>query len=366
MSYCKVYFCQSILKKLSTINKSFLKEIYSQQKEENLFGKWIVFEDIQKLFSKHEASFDIEKIGTSELGKPIYQFKIGKGKKKVLLWSQMHGNESTGTKALFDLFNCFSNLNEKELSTILQNCTLLFIPMLNPDGAQVYTRVNANKVDLNRDAVNISQVESKILRLILDDFKPEFCFNLHDQRTIFGVEGTTNPATISFLAPSEEITRKITEGRKETMNVIVAMDKVLQEMIPNCVGRYTDEFYPTATGDNFQKLGYNTILIESGHYPIDYNREISREYTFYSILTGLYHIATTTNFSNNEGYFDIPNNAKLFYDIIHIYPNSDKKIAYQYKDEIIDDKLVASLEMVLDDPDLKNKKGLVEIVFDNE
>ena len=57
------------------------------------------------------------------------------------------------------------------------------------------------------------------------------------------------------------------------MNVIVAMNSMLQKIIPNFVGRYTDEFYPTATGDNFQKLGYNTILIESGHYPNDYQRE---------------------------------------------------------------------------------------------
>ena len=39
------------------------------------------------------------------------------------------------------------------------------------------------------------------------------------------------------------------------MDVIVAMNDLLQQMIPNHVGLYTDEFYPTATGDNFQKLG---------------------------------------------------------------------------------------------------------------
>ena len=349
---------------VNILTSKFLKDIFKLQKETSLFGKWITFNDIEQLFHKHKDVFQINQLGFSEQERPIYTLKIGTGAKKILLWSQMHGNESTGTKALFDLFNCFSNSSEKEFKKILQECTLLFIPMLNPDGAQVYTRVNANLIDLNRDAVNRSAKESKLLRKTLEEFNPEFCFNLHDQRTIFGVENTKNTATISFLAPSEEVTRALTKGRKETMNVIVAMNTMLQQVIPNFVGRYTDEFYPTATGDNFQKLGYNTILIESGHYPDDYQREISREYTFYSILQGVYHVAISKDFKDYLPYFEIPNNDKIFYDVIHRYNDSKKDEAYQYKDMIIDNQLVSKLEKV-DENDLKNKIGLSEIVFDS-
>jgi hypothetical protein len=343
-----------------------LKDTFKEQKETSLFGKWITFNDIEKLFQKHQEHFKINQLGFSEQNKPIYTLKIGSGKKKVLLWSQMHGNESTGTKALFDLFNCFTNSDNEIFKTILKECTLLFIPMLNPDGAQAYTRVNANDVDLNRDAVNRVAKESKLLRKTLEEFNPQFCFNLHDQRTIFGVEGTKNPATISFLAPSEEISRALTDGRKETMNVIVAMNNMLQQMIPDFVGRYTDEFYPTATGDNFQKLGYNTILIESGHYPEDYSRETSREYTFYAILQGLYHIATTENFSAYKAYFEIPNNAKFFYDVIHRYKEPSNDVAYQYQDFIADGKFVSQLYKVEDENSLENKLGHSEIVFEGK
>jgi hypothetical protein len=237
--------------------------------------------------------------------------------------------------------------------------------MLNPDGALAYTRVNANKIDLNRDAVNRIAKESKLLRSILESFHPQFCFNLHDQRTIFGVEGTKNPATISFLAPSEEITRSLTKGRIQTMDVIVAMNSLLQQLIPNFVGRYTDEFYPTATGDNFQKIGYNTILIESGHYPKDYHREESRKYTFYSILQGLYHIAKSLSFNNYEKYFDIPNNVKLFYDVIHRFKDSDNDVAYQYEDKILNGKLVSKLNKV-EENSLNFKIGHSEIVFEDK
>jgi hypothetical protein len=349
---------------MSLLTIAFLETIFKDKKETSLFGKWIRFKDIKNLFEKYEAIFEVTQIGTSEKETPIYQLKIGAGEKKILIWSQMHGNESTGTKALFDLFNCFLTTSENEVKTILEACTLVFIPMLNPDGAEAYTRVNGNNIDLNRDAVHRKAQESKLLRSVLENFNPHFCFNLHDQRTIFNVENTKNPATISFLAPSEEETRALTKGRIATMNVIVAMNTMLQQIIPNGVGRYTDAFYPTATGDNFQKLGYNTILIESGHYPEDYVREVSRKYTFYAIFQGLYHIAKTTDFTTYKDYFTIPNNDSIFYDIVHRFPNSKNDVAYQFKDQIIDGQLTSKL-VKIEEKSIKGKFGHYEIVFES-
>jgi len=348
---------------MNTIEINYLENLFLAQKESSLHGKWITYNDIENLFSKYEAKFNVTQIGLSEEKRPIMQLKIGNGAKKILFWSQMHGNESTGTKGLFDFFNCIEAVSDTIFNKILKECTLVFIPMLNPDGSQVYTRVNANNIDLNRDAAERAAKESKILRAVLEAFTPHFCFNLHDQRSIFGVEGTKNPATISFLAPSEEVTRSLTKGRKETMNVIVAMNKMLQNVIPNFVGRYSDEFYPTATGDNFQKLGYNTILIESGHYPQDYHREESRKYTFFSILQGVYHIANTLNFDKYKDYFTIPNNDKIFFDVIHRYPNSSNDVSFQYEEKIIDGKFVSKLNKI-DENRLNLKIGHSEIVID--
>ena len=320
---------------MNILDITYLEENYSKIKEEKISGRHITHNDIKPLFNDLDKTIQYNKIGLSEKGKDIYQLKLGSGKRKILVWSQMHGNESTGTKAVFDFLN-FIKLQSKTkiVTAILKNCTIKIIPMLNPDGAEVYTRVNANGIDLNRDAVALQAKESKLLRSILDVFKPDFCFNLHDQRTIFGVEGTKNPATISFLAPSEEETRKITKGRKETMSVIVSMNNLLQKLIPNYIGRYTDEFYPTATGDNFQKLGHNTILIEAGHYPNDYEREIVRKYNFFAILQGIYHVSVAENFKNYLDYLSIPNNIKNFYDVIYRSKNNEKDVAYQYVEKL--------------------------------
>ncbi len=338
------------------INPENLKQAYIEAyKEESIEGLYIRYTQIKPLLEDLAASFNVNEIGKSFEGREAYSVQIGTGSKKVLIWSQMHGNESTGTKAVFDFLNFFKNPKtfEKERDIILENCTIIFIPMLNPDGAEVYTRVNKQNIDLNRDAVDLKGTESKILRSVLDEFNPDFCFNLHDQRTIFNVEGTENPATISFLAPSIDKERSINEGRKETMSVIVAMNTYLQKIIPNHIGRYTDEFYPTATGDNFQKLGHNTILIEAGHFPGDYKREKTREYNFYSLLIGCLNISKSKKTDDYEKYFLIPNNDNRFVDVIYenvklSTKNNEilKKIAVLFTYEIVNNKLIKNERII--------------------
>ncbi|MDB4297398.1 M14 family zinc carboxypeptidase [Flavobacteriaceae bacterium] len=335
---------------MKNININSLENWYQNNFQNQLLGRRIVLKNIEPIILALKDPFKVLNIGLSEEGKNIYKVTVGNGPKKILAWSQMHGNESTGTKAMFDLFRYIEDgLETKDafVETLLAECTLEFIPMLNPDGATNFTRVNANQVDLNRDAVSLEAKESVILRTVLDDFKPEFCFNLHDQRTIFNVEGFKNPATISFLAPSIDLERTLTDGRKDTMAVIVAMNKTLQDLIPNYVGRYTDEFYPTATGDNFQKLGHNTILIEAGHYHNDYDRDVVRKYNFYAMLSGLEFLTLTNDYSNYKPYFDIPNNGKQNYDLIirgvKDDTNQSLDIAFQYEYTVENDKLVSKL-----------------------
>lgn len=334
---------------------------YEAFKENALFGRRITLEDIEPLIKNLDGHFKYSQIGSSELKKPIYKISFGIGSKRILIWSQMHGNESTGTKAIFDLIR-FLSANTEIAKILYKNCTLVIIPMLNPDGAEAYTRVNANNVDLNRDAVNREAKESKILRAVLEDVNPRFCFNLHDQRTIFGVEETKLPATLSFLAPSEEVSRKVTKGRIETMNVIVAMNSFMKQIIPGQIGRYTDEFYPNATGDNFQKLGYNTILIESGHYQNDYEREEVRKFTFQSLLQGIYYVSISDTFSIYQDYFTIPNNVKIFYDIVHRYRSKEDEV-FQYE-EIFMYNALQFIPKKIEDIDVKDFCYHKEIVFE--
>ena len=249
----------------------------------------------------------------------------------------MHGNESTTTKALFDCFNLFET-NNFIPNSILNACTLCVIPILNPDGAERYTRINANEIDLNRDAQDLSQPESKILRDIYNSFQPDYCFNLHGQRSIFGVNDSGISATLSFLSPSQDEECSLTPNRKVAMAVIAEVNNLLQEEIPNSIGRYNDGFNLDCVGDTFQNFGVPTLLYEAGHYSNDYNREDVRRFMFIAIIKGLDIISKGVDGSNYKDYFKIPKNSKSFYDIIirnaKVF-NSDFEltdIAVQYKE----------------------------------
>ncbi len=324
-----------------------LIKIFSEIKQQKLFGRYITNKHIEPILETFSNDFEVSTIGYSVNKKPIYAVEIGTGSRKIFMWSQMHGNESTTTKALFDLFS-FLKQDSEQANKIKKEFTLLCIPILNPDGAEVYTRENANKIDLNRDSVNLSQPESQLLREMFKCFKPDYCFNLHDQRTIFAVNNTRNPATVSFLAPAYNEARAYNDTRGKAINVIVAMNDELQKHIPNQVGRFDDSFNINCIGDMFQSLNVPTILFEAGHYQGDYEREETRKYIFVALLSGLQFIYNNnTKDDKTINYLNIPQNKVSFVDFIYRNFSVNYKslniittFAAQFKEILINDKIV--------------------------
>jgi len=308
-----VYICN-----MKKIDPAEISQWHDTYYEKGVESRRVTLDQIKPYLAGLDDPFQVHKIGESFENRDIYKLQFGTGAIKILLWTQMHGNESTGTKAFLDLIRLFMFPNSFDWlkQIILKECTVHCIPVLNPDGALAYTRVNAQNIDLNRDVIDIKAEESKVLQKILVQVNPSYCFNLHDQRTIFSVGPGSMPATISFLAPSVDEERTLTEGRQETMKVIAAMNDLLKQVIPGRIGRYTDEFYPTATGDNFEKMGHHTMLIESGHAVGDYERKQSRKFTFMALLEGLRYISQAEKEVDYRQYFDIPNNEKKYLDVI--------------------------------------------------
>ncbi|MEP6260546.1 MAG: M14 family zinc carboxypeptidase [Gillisia sp.] len=305
---------------METIQNHYLHLLseYSSFKDTKLSGRYLPYDSIKPSLERLGKYFPIQKIGFSTLGEPIETITIGNGDFKILAWSQMHGNESTTTKAVFDIVNAFMIFPEDPFLVFLKkHITLKIIPMLNPDGGFLYQRENVNGVDLNRDAKNLSEKESIVLRNAFETFKPRFCFNLHDQRSIFSAGELPLPATLSFLTPAMDASRAVTPARAISMKVIAAVAAELQLIIPGQIGRYDDAYNSNCTGDTFQTLGTPTILFEAGHYPEDYMREETRRLIVIALFSALNAIATENFKSRNiADYFAIPENQKLFYDVI--------------------------------------------------
>ena len=341
-------------------------QLATEYLEPKLKGKYIHLDVIFPLLESFKNVFEITEIGKSVQQRSIYQVQIGTGKTKILMWSQMHGNETTTTKGLFDFFNFLSK--DSELAQQIKNkYTLLCIPMLNPDGAFAYTRENANSVDLNRDAYLASQPEMKLLRILYEEFKPDYCYNLHDQRTIFGTEGFNLPATMSFLAPAFNKDRDYNEVRMKAIVIINKMNRALQEYIPYQIGRFDDSYNVNCTGDYFTTQNTPTILFEAGHFQMDYGRDESRKYVFISLLSSLLDNYENVIVDNElDNYLRIPQNNKSFFDFIYknvkIIDNSVEKIinfTTQY-DEVLENNEIYFKAKISKVSDLEEYSGHTE------
>lgn len=350
-----------------------LFDTYNSFKEKSLNCKRVKHKEILPLIFKRNNIFHIAELGKSVEGREIFLLKIGSGTTKVMLWSQMHGDESTATQALFDIFNFFENPQDLEFEkdNILKKCTLYFIPMLNPDGAERFQRRNAQGIDINRDALRLEAPESKILMHLRDELNADFGFNLHDQDIGYASGNTKFPATLSFLAPTFNFEKDIDDKRKKSMQLISSINNMLQEFIPNQTAKYDDTFMPTAFGDNLQKRGTSIILIESGGYNNDPERQFVRKLNFVSILHALKAIGNQSYETEEiDSYYKILfNNKNKFFDYIlrNVIITGEfgeykadvgiRSQALQEKDSfVIDDIGDLSQNFAFKEQDLKNTK----------
>ncbi len=298
---------------------SFIKG-YEDFKATGIDSRYLRYTQFWEHYKKFDTSpfFQKAAIGKSVEGRPIQGITFGTGPKKLLIWTQMHGNEATATRALLDIFEGLSsNKNEAFRDYLYQNLQIQFVPILNPDGSEYCKRRNALDIDPNRDAKHQSTPEIKALFKVLKSFDPDWCFNMHDQRNLFNVSGTSKPATISFLSPAANAERKKTVNQFDAMRLISCVSEQLSQLNDCGIARFSDEFYPTATGDIIQSMGYRTILIESGGFLNDSNRNVSRKTVFEALIISLCSICSEEwENSSTSVYEGLPMNDTKLFDVL--------------------------------------------------
>ncbi|MCU0414546.1 MAG: hypothetical protein MUE91_09130 [Ignavibacteriaceae bacterium] len=294
---------------------------YENFKEKSLTNRRFKHSDIVPLIEqlKNNKIFKVDKVGKSVEGRDIYLISLGSGKTKVFLWSQMHGDEPTATAALFDIFKFFSDESAfpEFKNFLLSNLSIYFIPMVNPDGAEQFQRRNIVEIDLNRDVLSQQTQEAKILKEVFDSLKADFGFNLHDQGRDYSAGNSINPASISFLAPSPDYEKSLTPPREKAMKLIGNLVNILNEFIPGHIAKYSDDYEPRAFGDNFTKWGTATILLESGGWRGDREKQFLRKVNYIALLFALNSIASGS-YANTDlsVYESIPQNEKFMMDLI--------------------------------------------------
>ncbi|HSP86841.1 MAG TPA: M14 family zinc carboxypeptidase [Ignavibacteriaceae bacterium] len=309
---------------ISAQDLDFLKSLdkqYDSYFEKSINKRRFKHSDLKPLITSLENKkyFTVKKAGLSAENREIYLLSWGNGPVKVFLWSQMHGDEPTATMALLDIFNFVKaddSFNDFR-NLIRDKLTIYFMPMVNPDGAEIYQRRNMFEIDINRDAVRKQTPEGELLMGIFDSLKADFGFNLHDQSTRYSVGNSSKPATLSFLAPTINYEKSISPAREDAIKLISGIFRNISDFIPGHIAKYSDDFEPRAFGDNFQKKGTRTILIESGGYKNDPEKQFIRKMNFLSILYSFKSIAEQGYKKEDPAVYEkIPFNEKYIIDLI--------------------------------------------------
>jgi len=162
------------------------------------------------LYTKELASLTkriiVDTICRSVQGRPILLIHVqpngSKGKIKVLLFCQQHGSEPSGKEAALELLK---RIASDEKNILYPNIDLYLIPSANPDGNETGKRANANKEDLNRDHLLLSQPETRAIHAAFARIQPEVILDVHEfsaYRKEFLAAGYVRAVDEQFGAPT--------------------------------------------------------------------------------------------------------------------------------------------------------------------
>ena len=267
--------------------------------------------DLESLVSRSGGLVRIAERGASAEGRPILVLAAGTGPEKVLLWSQMHGDEPTATCALVDLLShLVATRAEPATGQLLSRITLLVLPMLNPDGAVRNDRRNAQGIDINRDAVELQTPEGLFLKAVRDRYAPAAGFNLHNQGALVTAGPTGPQSAFSVLAvPAAE---REPEGpalaRKKGLGA--AMAHAIDTFGAGRVARYDMSYTARAFGDSMSRWGTPTVLLETGGWDGPGEAERLVRLNFVALLSALHALARGEEARAAPAYDTLPFNER--------------------------------------------------------
>lgn len=240
-------------------------------------------------------------------GMDIDALTIGTGDRKVLIWSQMHGNEPVSSLALLDLM-FFLQSDHEVAATIRSVYTIVAVPLLNPEGHARNDRRNSLGIDINRDALDLASVEARFLDGLHKSLRPDVAFNLHDQEPTYSPGSSPYQTLVSLLAPECDFEGTVSRARRTAMKICGTIASWLSPYYPDRISRYQDTYTPTAFGDTFMGRGTASVLIEAGAYRNDPCRIVARRAMFAAIAMGL--CSNEGSFGTLDEYDSLPVNRR--------------------------------------------------------
>lgn len=143
----------------------------------------------------------------------FYELKIDEKLPNIFFLGVFHGNETEGEYAICQFME---ELQRKLPDDCLYN--LYFLPCLNPDGKELKTRFNLNKVDLNRNyptanfktetktlvyekvkcGAPASEVETQFMMQLVEKYSPAIIISTHSDLHLIDYDGPARDLALMF------------------------------------------------------------------------------------------------------------------------------------------------------------------------
>lgn len=107
---------------------------------------WFSHEEVaaalERIQQTSQGRVSVSVIGQTFRGRDIYAARVGTGDRVLLVTSEIHGNEKTGTIALLRILENLGSSGNPAVQNMLRGVTLVAVPMFNPDGGSLNRRQN--------------------------------------------------------------------------------------------------------------------------------------------------------------------------------------------------------------------------------
>lgn len=217
-----------------------------------------------KELDEYSDLLKVEEIGKSVEGREIFvlkfstnQFGNDANKLRLLFFAQQHGNEQSGKEGALLLAK--ELLKDHNLS-LFERIDLALIPQVNPDGAELNKRRNANNIDLNRNHLLLEEPEVQALHNFFNKYNFEVTLDVHEYYPYseewkeFGFYKRADEQLGLLTNPN--VSEKIIEYSKE--KVLPFVSQWLQSK------SYSFNEYVVGGPPNIERLRHSTVDINDG------------------------------------------------------------------------------------------------------
>ncbi|SHE36826.1 protein of unknown function [Modicisalibacter ilicicola DSM 19980] len=233
-----------------------------------------LYADLEALDDEYDT-LDLEVVGESLEGRPLYRAEVGEGDKTLMIVSQQHGDEPLGTEALVTLLDTLS-ADTEYARALREEVTVVAMPRVNPDGFARWEqqvageqdvldpRRNSANMDLNRsyDADNRPDPETIPEALavldVVDEYEPDLFLDYHHQNNYLGEDGELDTMSIQW-ATNPEVAPQVSETGQRAA---VAIANQLEDFDHAELSLFPGSDNPAIARNGLALEGTPTLLVE--------------------------------------------------------------------------------------------------------